>query len=537
MFFKFEIPTSCGKLPTNIGIPAGGSLTADQWLLLATVYGPIVIPQLWSTCLAKAQWDGSLTDHVSLIAKQESEKMSNEEKKKADAQALKDMHSRGKDALAAEKACITAEKVAAEEAKKTEKLRVAEEKKAKKAWDAELERLAKSKGNPTRVLADSTIPNGLDGFVADILDEAVGEQDETDSKCILHPNDPSNFLKLCAAICLLIKNTVTDQEVSSADMLLQEYCTELIQLYGSGCLKPNHHYATHVSQYIHNFGPLSGFWTFLFERLNKILKSFKTNNHGDRELETMFFNEFHRMCWSSRLVYALQQTPDGSLGCKVSDIMLKASTEERGTIAGLAALSNDLNEAHGEGTAYGLSPRRQLKALLHETYKALAHTLSLQTPDTPVHCQNHRPAAAHSVTLDRMATFFEYVIIGRKRYHASWSLGSRNSLLIHVVLPQQNRPAIDAYGEILEVFHFNQDIHYQGQSMYFVRMRWFRRWDREKEAVWETFGNSVGVHLWELDKYINMDMLLPALIDPTWIQNHVALKTVPVGPNHEKIDV
>jgi len=27
----------------DIGVPSGGSLTADQWLLLATVYGPIVV--------------------------------------------------------------------------------------------------------------------------------------------------------------------------------------------------------------------------------------------------------------------------------------------------------------------------------------------------------------------------------------------------------------------------------------------------------------------------------------------------------------
>jgi len=37
------VPSSCGKLPTDIGVPSGGSLTADQWLLLATVYGPIVV--------------------------------------------------------------------------------------------------------------------------------------------------------------------------------------------------------------------------------------------------------------------------------------------------------------------------------------------------------------------------------------------------------------------------------------------------------------------------------------------------------------
>ncbi|KAI6041995.1 hypothetical protein EDC04DRAFT_2601296 [Pisolithus marmoratus] len=345
------------------------------------------ILQLWSTCLAKAQWDGSLTDCVSLIAKQKSEKTSNEEKK-ADAQALKDMHSQGKDALAAEKACITVEKVAAEEAKKTEKLRAAEEKKAKKAQDAELKWLAKSKGNPTDILADSTIQNGLDGFIVDILDEAVGKQDETDGKCILHPNDLSNFLKLCATICLLIKNTITDQEVSSTDTLLQEYCMELIQLYRLGCLKPNHHYATHVSQYIHNFGPLSGFWTFLFEHLNKILKTFKTNNHRDGELETTFFNEFHQMCQSSRLM------PMG-------------------------------------------------KFLMFST---LTKIFTIK---------------------DSRCTLFA-------------CNGSDDGTMKR-----------------------------------------------------KLFGKCC-VCLWELKEYINMDMLLPPLIDPTWIQNHIALKTVSVGPNHEK---
>ncbi|KAL0945172.1 hypothetical protein HGRIS_001404 [Hohenbuehelia grisea] len=31
-----------------MGIPAGGSLTADQWLITATVSFPIAIPQIWS---------------------------------------------------------------------------------------------------------------------------------------------------------------------------------------------------------------------------------------------------------------------------------------------------------------------------------------------------------------------------------------------------------------------------------------------------------------------------------------------------------
>ena len=75
-----------------------------------------------------------------------------------------------------------------------------------------------------------------------------------------------------------------------------------MQLYGSGVVKPNHHYATHVSECMRNFGPLHDFWTFLYERLNKVLKSFKTNNHGQGELETTFFYEFQKMCQTSQLV-------------------------------------------------------------------------------------------------------------------------------------------------------------------------------------------------------------------------------------------
>jgi len=67
-------------------------------------------------------------------------------------------------------------------------------------------------------------------------------------------------------------------------------------------MRPNHHYCTHTAQSVENFGPLHGFWTFLFERLNRVLKSYKTNNHGNGELEMTFFQSFHQMYQSSRVV-------------------------------------------------------------------------------------------------------------------------------------------------------------------------------------------------------------------------------------------
>ena len=139
-----------------------------------------------------------------------------------------------------------------------------------------------------------------------------------DLKFSLHPDDPGNFLKLCSALRILVRRVICDADINEADQLIREYNTELIkvrhhlinvdmlliavQLYGSAAMKPNHHFSTHVADCVRNFGPLHDFWTFLFERLNKVLKSFKTNNHGDGELETTFFREFQRTCQTSRLV-------------------------------------------------------------------------------------------------------------------------------------------------------------------------------------------------------------------------------------------
>lgn len=75
-----------------------------------------------------------------------------------------------------------------------------------------------------------------------------------------------------------------------------------MQLYGPSVIRPNHHYACHTAESVRDYGPLHEFWTFLFERLNKVLKSYKTSNHAGGELETSFFREFHRTVQESRLV-------------------------------------------------------------------------------------------------------------------------------------------------------------------------------------------------------------------------------------------
>jgi hypothetical protein len=118
---------------------------------------------------------------------------------------------------------------------------------------------------------------------------------------------------------------------------------------------------THVANCARNFGPLNNFWTFLFKHLNRVLKSFNTNNHGQGELEMTFFSEFQKTCHTSRLVrrhisciqptsiniyqiYTMLHYPDNKLPSEVTAIMLKATNEERGTVAGLASMLEMLND-------------------------------------------------------------------------------------------------------------------------------------------------------------------------------------------------
>jgi hypothetical protein len=53
---------------------------------------------------------------------------------------------------------------------------------------------------------------------------------ETQGKFLLHVDDPNNFLKLCAAIRILLRHQLTDANIDRAERLIREYCTELISV-------------------------------------------------------------------------------------------------------------------------------------------------------------------------------------------------------------------------------------------------------------------------------------------------------------------
>ncbi|KAG2048597.1 hypothetical protein BDR06DRAFT_975895 [Suillus hirtellus] len=132
-----------------------------------------------------------------------------------------------------------------------------------------------------------------------------GEDADANLKFLLHPNDPANFLKLCAALQILIRWKLSNDDISQAEQLISQYCGELIHC------------------------------------LIKVLKFFKSNNHAHGKLEMTFFREFQRTCQIGRL-----NSLNKMLKREAAKTMLKGSNDKRGTVATLAKLSQDLDDVN-----------------------------------------------------------------------------------------------------------------------------------------------------------------------------------------------
>ena len=118
-----------------------------------------------------------------------------------------------------------------------------------------------------------------------------------------------------------------------------------------------------------------------------------------------------------------------------------------------------------------------------DTYRILADTIRFKYPRTPVHCRSDRAVIRNSLPLERTATFFKYVVVDGKRYYASRTVGSNKSSFVHVIIPGPS--PINAYGEILEIFQFNQDFRQTGSPLWLARVRWFKPWAGEREKIWD----------------------------------------------------
>ena len=88
---------------------------------------------------------------------------------------------------------------------------------------------------------------------------------------------------------LLSKKCLSTNDISVADKFLLLFCRRIQILYGEDVVTPNMHMHAHLADCILDFGPMSSFWLFSFERFNGILGDQPTNN---RSIEVQLMKRF-----------------------------------------------------------------------------------------------------------------------------------------------------------------------------------------------------------------------------------------------------
>ncbi|KII85388.1 hypothetical protein PLICRDRAFT_31629 [Plicaturopsis crispa FD-325 SS-3] len=223
---ELSMPAKLGRLPSLIGEPAGGSLTADQWLVFATVVAPIAIPQVWQDYQSENSSEviPNRTAMISALI---------EEKRKAAA-------------VAREKAAAARRAVEHMSAGDSSTHQRPQRNRRPTARAMEMDVDPEDNGDNEAVEDDDDVyapedrgdsdPEGQRQYTRPkkrrrkAKDRTVDEEQDSATPSHLHQDDPGNFLKLCTALKILVSREITDREIDEADTLLREYCQELVKV-------------------------------------------------------------------------------------------------------------------------------------------------------------------------------------------------------------------------------------------------------------------------------------------------------------------
>lgn len=140
-----------------------------------------------------------------------------------------------------------------------------------------------------------------------------------------HVNCWQNFVLACRHLC---KPCITKTDLIIADRKLLDFCRKVESLYGKTVITPNMHLHLHIRECVENYGSVSGFWLFSFERYNGLLGSFHTNN---REVEVQLMRRFLTMSALDDLQYQMPLDFQDFFNSLCSEARLSSLTEEETT--------------------------------------------------------------------------------------------------------------------------------------------------------------------------------------------------------------
>ncbi|KIJ06469.1 hypothetical protein PAXINDRAFT_91934 [Paxillus involutus ATCC 200175] len=318
--------------------------------------------------------------------------------------------------------------------------------------------------------------------------------------------EPTNFLRLSAALKIFCGSSIKLDMLPRAEELLQGYLFGFKQMYGAESMKPNFHWAVHLAQQIRDYGPVYNFWAFLSERLNKVLKSSNSNNWTGGQIEISMMREFARGSRLDSLVRAVLPVAENTVAKALLEQMLGEGHEASGTVQDA---TTDL---------YAIQ-RVQLGPQVSLVLKRLSDTARAAI------CRHHnskRPGCVHlalqtnpppgSQQLNDFATFFEYGLLeGRRITPLSRSIrNSAGSSLVKVVLGEKT-----FYGEVINLFtHVQQGI--TSGTRLLAEFRWMIELDLVpvEDDIWNEFP-ELDIQCFALNKYwIDGDAEAPPAVLP-----------------------
>lgn len=86
-----------------------------------------------------------------------------------------------------------------------------------------------------------------------------------------------NFMDLTTAVELGSMLNINAQLVDWYNSTMHHYLTNMKVLYPESTVRPNHHYALHLVDFLDAFGPVHSWRAFAFERYNYLLQQINTN--------------------------------------------------------------------------------------------------------------------------------------------------------------------------------------------------------------------------------------------------------------------
>lgn len=87
----------------------------------------------------------------------------------------------------------------------------------------------------------------------------------------------TNFMHLVTATVTLFKRSMSTERIRLYESSIKEYLDGYLRLYPHLNLTPKHHLSLHVPKFLERFGPVHGWTTWGFERLNFKFQRTETN--------------------------------------------------------------------------------------------------------------------------------------------------------------------------------------------------------------------------------------------------------------------